>query len=400
MNARLLLAASCLFAGAADAADFSLQGFGDVSLIVPATQGSYYYGDLGKLRYGYDDGSVTARLSEIVAEARVQLAPELMLTATGRVDPYYGPIADLIETYARYRPVSTSAWRWSVKAGAFFPPVSLENTQIGWTSPWTITPSAINSWVGYELRTIGTEGTLAWRDAERTIAITTAVFGWNDPAGVLIADRGWSFDDRASGLFERERLPDALGALRHTAPPFHTELFQEIDGKPGWYARGAWTEPGVGEFSLIRYDNEADPSAQRNGIFAWRTKFWNAGASTQFDNLTLLAQALSGSTEIETSPARRSITHFSSAYVLAGLDFDDWRLAARFDTFRTHNAMGSLMSENGTAGTLAANWFPVSWLQLTGELIVLGSARAERSLVGEQVADTERQFQLMARFFF
>src|SRR5258705_9405197 len=57
-----------------------------------------------------------------------------------------------------YRPVSTSAFRWSIKAGAFFPPISLENTEIGWTSPWTLTPSAINAWVGEELRTIGLEG--------------------------------------------------------------------------------------------------------------------------------------------------------------------------------------------------------------------------------------------------
>ena len=58
----------------------------------------------------------------------------------------------------RRRPVS-----WSVKAGAFFPTISLENDDLGWTSPYTLTPSAINSWIGEELRTIGSEAHAALR---------------------------------------------------------------------------------------------------------------------------------------------------------------------------------------------------------------------------------------------
>ena len=50
----------------------------------------------------------------------------------------------------------------SVKAGAFFPAISLENDDLGWTSPYTLTPSAINSWIGEELRTIGSEGILRY----------------------------------------------------------------------------------------------------------------------------------------------------------------------------------------------------------------------------------------------
>jgi hypothetical protein len=33
--------------------------------------------------------------------------------------------------------------------------MSLENRAGGWKTPYTITPSAISSWVGEELRTIG-----------------------------------------------------------------------------------------------------------------------------------------------------------------------------------------------------------------------------------------------------
>ena len=143
------------------AADFSFNGYGDFRLVAPPSTGSYLDGDLGKLRYGTDDE--VFQPGDIVGEGRVTIVPELMATATARINTQYGPAVDLIEGYVRYRPVSTTAWRWSGKVGAFFPPMSLENDQIGWTSFWTITPSAINSWVGEELRTIGAEGTLEWR---------------------------------------------------------------------------------------------------------------------------------------------------------------------------------------------------------------------------------------------
>ena len=67
--------------GAARGADFHFNGYADLRLIVPSTEGSYAYGDLGKLRYGYDDGNTAAQLSDIVGEGRVQILPELMAVA-------------------------------------------------------------------------------------------------------------------------------------------------------------------------------------------------------------------------------------------------------------------------------------------------------------------------------
>ena len=122
----------------AGAADFSFEGYGDVRLISPPSTGSYLDGDLGKLRYS--DGDETFQPGDFIGEGRVLITPELMATATARVNTEYGPAADLLEGYVRYRPVSTTEWRWSVKVGAFFPPMSLENDQVGWSSFWTITP--------------------------------------------------------------------------------------------------------------------------------------------------------------------------------------------------------------------------------------------------------------------
>ena len=391
-----------LLGGQARAMDFDFSGYGDVRLEVSPRQGSYYYGDLGKLRFGYDDGATPAKIAAVVAEMRAHVTPELMIEAVGRFDPNYGAKEDLLEAYARYRPVSTENWAWFVKAGAFFPPVSLENNQIGWTSPWTITPSAINTWVGYELRTIGTEATLEWRADAGTLSLSGAVFGWNDPAGVLMAERGWSFDDRASGLFEHERLPDADAALLGVNPPISTDLFRQIGSSPGWYVHAAWNEPDLADVSAIYYDNEANPQAESDGVYAWHTRFWDVGVHKEIDNITLLAQALSGSTDSDPGPWYRSTTNFSSAYALAGLDLGEWRLAARFDMFRTRtmSELPWFSGENGDAGTIAATWFPASWLQLTAEAIVVASERNERLIEDEPADDTEREFQLMARVYF
>lgn len=40
---------------------------------------------------------------------------------------------------------------------------------------------------------------------------TLAVFRWNDPAGSLLAWRGWSVGDRVTGLRESLRLPQDAG---------------------------------------------------------------------------------------------------------------------------------------------------------------------------------------------
>ena len=122
------------------------------------------------------------------------------------------------------------------------PPISLENTEIGWTSYWTLTPSAINSWVGDELRTIGSEAKLEWRSDMRTLSVTGAAFGFNDPAGVMIADRGWALDDRPTGLLEHSREPDAIAISFGEPIPYQAHLFAEIDHRVGWYAQAAWDE--------------------------------------------------------------------------------------------------------------------------------------------------------------
>jgi hypothetical protein len=405
MKARLCLlaiSASALLGSPAWAVDFSYSLYGDARVIVPPSDRSYLDGGLGKLRFGDDDGSPSAHFVEAIAEARAQITPELLAVATGRFDPNYGPAVDMLDAWVRYRPVSTTEWLWSVKAGAFFPPMSLENEEIGWTSFWTLTPSAINSWIGSEIRIIGAEGTIQWRRENGTVTLIGAIFAWNENAGELISERGWNLDDRVTGLYERVRLPDASVVLSGGTPPDHEQLFKQFDGNPGWYLDLSWEPEDIGGFELMRYDNNADPTASRGDDVAWHTSFWDLGFRTQLGKLTLLSQALDGTTIIQPSPVFRLDTNFRSAYALLGLDMDTWWLAARVEWFqtRTHTAgPASPLSEDGHAGTLSASWQPKKWLRLTGEFLLADSTRRERLLEGEAARQIETQFQLAVRIY-
>jgi len=153
---RAILVALCLVVcWTADAAaiDFNFDGYVDVRLVVPSKERSWLDGGLGKLRYGSDQPDL--RVAEAVGQAVVKLTTDFEVISVLRLEPEQRTGLDVIETYFAWRPAPAGSWQWSIKAGAFLPELSLENTDLGWTSPYTITPSAINSWIGEELRTIG-----------------------------------------------------------------------------------------------------------------------------------------------------------------------------------------------------------------------------------------------------
>ncbi|MBI3675464.1 MAG: hypothetical protein HY243_02480 [Proteobacteria bacterium] len=400
MRKTLALAFLVACAMPTQAAEFRFEGYADFRAVAPSDQRSWMQGGLGKLRYG--DGDSNFQFAEALGEGHLLLTPEILAVAAVRIEPRQRTFLDVTEAYIRYRPVSTNAWRWSIKAGAFFPPFSLENTEIGWTSYWTLTPSAINSWFGQELRTIGAEGTLEWRGEQGTLTASAAAFGWNDPAGVMMAERGWTFDDRPTGLFDHLREPDATVILFGDTPPKRTPIFEEIDRRVGWYAGLSWDDSKLWHAEVEYYDNGANASRDIHEIYAWRTHFWNVGASAHYEEFTAIAQGVTGNTVIAPFAGFVSTTDFSSAYLLLGWERNNWRVALRGDVFDTTNVTtlgSSILGEQGTALTAAVSWLPNDWLRLTGEVLRVNSTRRERIVEGLAPMQDETQFQLSAKFF-
>jgi hypothetical protein len=400
---RTLLSLSFLLASAVPCAalDAGFDGYADLRLVAPGGETSWLDGGLGKLRYGRGDSDF--QFAALFGQGYVRVTPDFTAVLSLRVAPGQSNFFDPLEAYVRYAPLSMAHWAWSVKAGAFFAPFSLENTELGWTSHWTITPSAINSWFGDELRTLGGEGTLAWRSEPGSFTLTAAAFGWNDPAGVMMAERGFTLDDRPTGLFEQLRIPDASVILGGDTPPDSTPIFEEIDHRMGWYAGASWDDAKQWHLELVRYDNEGNPLAHDDEYSAWHTRFWDAGFSDTLGEFTVLSQALMGDATIQPAPGLISTTDFDSAYALLGWERGRWRLAARAEIFHTgtHTTLGaSPLSENGTALTAAATWSPLDWLRLTGEVVSLESRRDERALAGLAPRQSETQAQLAAKVYF
>ncbi|MHA6205889.1 hypothetical protein ACXU4B_15795 [Dyella soli] len=393
-------------AGPVLAQDASLHAYIDARLVSAPDQPSWTQGGVGKARYGRGDNGLQFGGGAVVGT--IQATPSLLLYADIQYQTTDRSTLSVVEAYLRYRPVSTGAWRGSLKLGVFLPPVSLENDAIGWTSPWTITPSAINSWAGEELRAKGLQGELEWRGERQTLAFGGSLFKGNDPTGTLLDVRGWSLSDLTSGLGSKLREPDSyLQAFGDPDRPRY-DPFQEIDGRWGWYANLAWRSPEHGQLTLMRYDNRGDPAAHTTydgsaDVFAWRTYFWSAGARTDTGPVTWIAQAMDGTTEIDPFTGLRLETRFRSAFLLAGWNRGAWRPALRFDHFSTgeyRNGASEHQGESGNAITAALNWRPRPWLRLTGEVLHIEGTRSVLQAFGLPTRFNDTQLQLNARLIY
>src|SRR6202012_5746962 len=166
----------------------------DVRLVSSEGERSVTNGGLGTLRY--DDTQSGLRLGR----ARFAVSEALGEVWSVHFDTSYwgdrdrNPV-DLTEAYLQFRPYPFSGgFRFRLKAGAFYAPISLENRSAGWESPYTLSYSAINTWLGQELRTIGLAGQLDWLGTHTghafDLSSTAGVFGWNGPGGMVMVGRG------------------------------------------------------------------------------------------------------------------------------------------------------------------------------------------------------------------
>src|SRR5258708_24128849 len=219
-----------LLAGAADAYELDLSV--DVRAVSSNASNSRLEGGLGKLRYDATDEGL--RLGYLRLGYRADLTPTLRLTAEGVAygDHDVNPL-DLTELYAEWRPLPASAWRSRLKVGAFYPEISLENRMRGWRSPYTLSYSAINAWVGEELRTIGAEYSLEFLGRSRghafDLTLNAAASGWNAPPATLPPSPPSPLHDRQSTLFGRF-------ANGGQPLPQSTLFVDDLDKRPGYYA--------------------------------------------------------------------------------------------------------------------------------------------------------------------
>lgn len=363
----------------------------DVRLVNSDGERTFVNGGLGTLRFddtqsGLRLGRARIALSEALGEVW-----SLRLDASDWGDHDRNPV-DLTEAYLQFRPYPFAGYRFRLEAGAFHAPISLENRAAGWESPYTLSYSAINTWLGEELRTIGVEGQLDWLGTRTghgfDLAFTGGVFGWNDPAGVVLAHQGFALDDRQTTLFGRAGSSSSV--------------FHEIDGHAGYYAG---IEARYFDRIVVRalhYDNRADPEAFDSAIraSAWDTHFNSVGLRAESaDGWTLIAQYLDGETYIERDDDYLAWP-FKARFALVSRQLGDHRLSIRYDSFAVESeSTGGAGSQQGHAWTAAYVFEPNTHWRFTLEWLRVTSDTANRALqLGLPSRATENQVQLAARF--
>ncbi len=387
----LLLALS----GASHATDWELSL--DGRLVSSDAYPSFMEGGLGTVRFGSDDSGVK------LGRARLALTQPLGELFSAHLDASVFDDKDrsavgVTEAYVLFRPYPRGGYRFRVKAGGFFPPVSLENRTSGWESPYTLSYSAINSWLAVEVRTIGVEGTLDWLGTRTghafDLGLTGGVFGWNDRAGVMVASNGFVLTDRQTPLFGRLGQPGV--------PPLNgAEPFMEIDHRAGAYLglEARYLDRAV--LRVLRYDNRADPTAvdSVSQVLAWETRFTSAGLRVEADHgWTAIVQWLGGVTTIA-PPGLTLNWPFQSSFGLLSKRFGRSTLSARYDRFAVQtNAPGVYGAQDGHAWTGAYIFERNAHWRFTLECVRVRSSSANREELGGPPLATETQWQLAARY--
>lgn len=235
---------------------------------------------------------------------------------------------------------------WRVRAGEFWLPTSRENTDPLWTSKYTITYSALNSWIAQEVRPIGAD---LQYSPTFYVTLGATAFRGNDTMGTELAARGWTLGNYLSTYDEKVPLPGYETTVR--------PIGADLDNKNGYAERIRISLPERAMLQLAHIDNRAPIiPGDLKGQTPWQTRFNVASAEAGSTSATTLAGEWAyGSTAVG-FPGGSFTMDFDTEYLLLSHKFGTERVSARVERFSTRDASrpaddGS--REHGRAWTLA-----------------------------------------------
>ncbi|HEX7809273.1 MAG TPA: hypothetical protein VF608_11125, partial [Thermoanaerobaculia bacterium] len=303
-----------------------------------------------------------------------------------------------------------------LRAGQFFLPSSRENIDSLWASPYTINYSALNTWIGQEVRPIGAD--LQYRhvtSAGHFITGGATAFRGNDTMGTLLAWRGWSIGSRLSTYGETLPLPP-LPSLADSGTFFRqrddgtTPFTKDFDGQTGFAGRVRYSIPQRGSVQYTFVDNRGDrklypPASGPSGEiyspraeYSWATKFHLISAEIgNPDALVFASEYMRGRTLMGVF-ANHVDAGFDAFYVLTSYKRGRNRWTARYEVFGTDERD---FSELGERNDESLRSWTLAWLFDVRDNIRAG---AEFTQVTGQRADTTdpdgRTFTVEARYHF
>lgn len=384
----------------------SLEGLVDVRAFTVGGEKSWLEEGLGKTRHGDGDGTDTGLAA---ADVSLLIKSDWSWSWSSYVHLQHAPEqeqpVDLVEAWVGYRSPPRPGLRLSGRAGLYYPHISRENGGPAWTAPLTITPSAANSWIGEEIRALGGELKLAWRGESAQAALTAGLFGFNDPAGTLLAFRGWAMGDVKAAAFSRLPLaplpsigvPEAFlkRQVRWVRPVC------EVDGRVGHHLAvdAGWGRRLRG--GAFYYDNGGDPRALEHGQYGWDTRFWNLYLEGEpVDGLTFIAQYMGGVTLMGWRRSNGQLpvdVDYDAGFLLVSRRLGRAWATLRHDRFATGDnsfVAEDDNNEHGTAWTAAAGHQLGTNDQILLEYLRVASVRPARAVLGSEPRQVQALVQL------
>ncbi|HEX5775967.1 MAG TPA: hypothetical protein VFX95_04730 [Caulobacteraceae bacterium] len=381
-------------------AENGLHGMAQISLGGGDAEESWLDGGFGKTSWSDTD----VRLLQAVVEWRPSFTFSTGAVVSLQHQAGVHPSPDLNEAYLSFKAPPMAAGRVSARAGLFYPPVSLEHEGVGWTTQDTLSASALNTWIGEEVKVGGLEATFARDVGDHELSATAAVFGWNDTSGTLLTFRGWALGETRAGSQTELPLPP-LSAFMVRKQADETYPVLELDGRAGYYGRLQWRPPAPFTLEIFHYDNVGNRIAVEDLQWAWETRFTNLGLTWEPNERTrVLAQALTGETLMGfRTPEIWVDMGFRAAYVLASREVGDNTLTGRLDWFDTDDRTWIVADNNdeeGWAATAAWRRPLADHADLLVEAQRVSSNRPSRALAGDAAKQDEFVLQTALRLHF
>lgn len=403
---------------AASAGEVSVAGLLGARAFEARGQASWLDGGFGRLAAGSEaagesDGFASGQL-HVTLDWTPASSFGVLLHGLARAEPdvVEGDEAGIVEAYLHgsWRARRNDTLRWQL--GHFIVPTSRENVEIAWSSPYTITYSALNTWIGEEVRPTGllAEYSLAVGSVDE-LRFGASAFGGNDAAGALLAWRGWAMGDRLSTYGETVPLPPITslgdgGEFRAQNDRGSRPFGSDLDSRLGWAGYLAYVHPQRASVRWSHYDNRGDRGFH-DGEYSWRTEFDLFGVDLHSrSKWSFAGEYMQGSTGMGFNCPRCVDLDYAAYYLLVSFRPGSFRMTLRYDYFDTEDrdAMGGmnadLNDEHGEAWTAALFWEHGRSLRLGVELLDLDSERPEAARSGFDADTDARSVTLELRYYF
>ena len=373
---------------------------------------SYLAGNYGK--YGFDQGSGLS-LAQLGLQYNANW--DNGLSATLVANGYAGGIENgannaigITEAYLSYKSLpNQNGWRYKIKTGIFYPKISMENIATAWSTPYTLTSSSLNTWLGEEMRNTGIEFTLdklgKFTHSDHNFSVDFSLFKNNDTLGAMLAWHGWALGSRQTLINEKlivqpffAREGDLKGQAALSDP------FIELDGKFGGHLVGHWRYKNKLKFNLGYYDNNANPDVVENGQYTWPTKFTHLGLKVKLQKqLEFISQYMQGNTYMQSPYGKKVVNNdFQNGFIMLRKYWSKHHVALRIEKFSVDDldqTVGDNNNESGKAFTLSYRYQLSKQSFIQTEYNWLDSTRASRYYLWQPINLIEKQIQLAYRYY-